>query len=192
MLRNISSLIIFVVSLISFVGCSSVPMNDFFGIEMPPESADRFRIVSYSDINGTSYTSDFTMNPRVYAYAQLKVEEIWIKVVNNDKKPLLSTYTSDEFYLQMKDGTVYVLLKGEREEYPEPDYIPPGGERQFRLYLPKNFWETLGMTRPFKNYTYEMWHGANNLSFFKEEIKEIKVVLGGKTTIILKPIPQNT
>ncbi len=170
--------------------CSAVPMDDFFGIEMPPEAAAKFNIVSYSETEGTSYTSTSQMNPNIYAYAELKVEEVWIKVVNNSDKPIKSNYNQDEFYLYTKDGKVYVLHKGDREDYPQKPIIKPGDERQFRLYLPKNFWETLGMTRPFKNYTYEMWSGSNNLSFYIDDIKGIKVVLGGETTIILKPLPR--
>lgn len=189
MQKKISLILIGTVSLI-LSACSSVPMDDFFGIQMPPEDADKFKIVSYSESEGVKYASTFSMNPRVYAYAEMRVEEILIKVVNASDDTLKSNYNQDEFYLYDKDGETYALLKGDREDYPQKKYIAPGEERQFKLYLPKNFWETLGMTRPFKNYTYEMWGGSNNLSFYKENVKGLKVVLGGKTVIILKPIPE--
>ncbi len=189
-MRYIKKILLFAFFSTMFSACSSVPMDDLFGIEMPPESAKRFKIVSFSPEIGASYTSDFTMNPHVYAYAALRVEEVLIKVVNDSPDTLRSNYNHDEFYMIMKNGDVYVLRKGERENYPQKPFIAPGESRQFKLYLPKNFWETLGMTKPFKNYTYEMWAGSNDLAFYKEDVAQIKIVLGAERTLILKPLPE--
>lgn len=185
-----SKKLLIALTLLFLYGCSATPMDDFFGIEMPPESASRFKIVSF-DENGVSYTSDFTMNNKIYAYAELKMNEILIKVVNNSNDTLFSNYNTDFFYLKLKNGNVYGLLKGERDKFPQKEHIYPGEEIQFRLILPNDLREYMDSGMPLKRiYAYQMWEGADVLSFYKNEITELKVILGGKANIILKPIPK--
>ncbi len=185
-----SKKLLIALTLLFLYGCSATPMDDFFGIEMPPESASRFKIVSF-DENGVSYTSDFTMNNKIYAYAELKMNEILIKVVNNSNDTLFSNYNTDFFYLKLKNGNVYGLLKGERDKFPQKEHIYPGEEIQFRLILPNDLREYMDSGMPLKRiYAYQMWEGADVLSFYKNEITELKVILGGKTNIILKQIPK--
>ncbi len=188
-MNKIKSSLLFV-SLVLFTSCSSVPMDDFFGIEMTPESENHFNIVSYSQENGVQYTSDFTMNPNVYAYAELRVDEVWIKVVNKSDKPIKSNYNQDEFYLYDSLGNVFALRKGDRHDYPEGNEIPPGGSRQFKLYYWDPYgWDPYAGSQSYDRYSFTIWGDKNNSSFNKKAVKKIKVVLGGKTTLILKPLP---
>jgi hypothetical protein len=176
-----------------FSGCSTTPMNDFFGIQMKPEAAKHFKIVSYSDEGGVQYGSTFEMNPHIYAYADIKSDFILIKVINDSKTPIPTNYNEDEFSLVTTDGNKFVLLKGVSSEFPDAEYIQPGESLQFSLYYPNDFAETVGLTRaPFSS-TYnkfQVWKADGNLlNFAKDKISEIIVSLPKNITIVLKPIP---
>ncbi len=176
-------------------GCSTTPMNDFFGIQMNPDAAKNFKIVSYSEDGGVQYGSTFEMNPHVFAYAELKSSFILIKIVNNGKNSIPTNYNEDEFSLVTKEGTKYVLLKDDRDDFPANESIAPGETMQFRVYYPNNFAEAVGLTRaPFSSSynKFQVWKAEGNLlNFTKDKISEIIVSLGKNTTLILKPIPEN-
>ena len=182
---------IFLISTFLFT-CSPNVINDFFGIQMNPEYKNDFKIVSYSDKDGVKYSSNAKMNPLVYAYAELQVNSVLIKIVNMDTIPLHLNYYIDEFILHYTKDETCKLLKGEREKYFDIKTIGYNKSRELDLELPSKFWETVGMKNPqshLEDYTEEFWTGENRINFAKDEIKYIEVILGKSTVIILKPIP---
>ncbi len=192
MKNNIKNLLM-LIAVLSLSACSSTPLNDFFGIGMNPDAANRFRIVSYSDEEGAKYASTFEMNPLVFAYAEITPDYLLLKVVNRSQKPIATNYNEDNFYVVASDSTKYVLLKGKRDDFPDKTVIGPGETMQFKLIFPNDFVKTEGMNgSPFHNSfgKFEVWKGEGNLlNFTKDKISEIVVSLGKTTTIVLKPIP---
>ena len=193
-MKTIIKSILLLSALIGFNACSTTPMNDFFGIEMNPAAANRFKIVSYSDENGAQYASTFEMNPLVFAYAEIKPDFLLLKVINRSQKPIPTDYNEDLFEIITVDSSRYVLLKGERDDFPEQTFVQPGKTIQFKLFFPNDFTKTEGMNgAPFHNSfgKFEVWKGEGNLlNFAKDRISEIIVSLGKSTTLVLKPIPQ--
>ena len=172
--------------------CSQTVVNDFFGIEMNPEHEKDFKIFSYSVTDGVKYSSNPQMNPLVYAYAELQVNSVLIKIVNMDTIPIQLNYYIDEYILHSTKNEIYKLLKGDREKYSDKINIGFNESRELALELPSIFWETIGMKNPqshLEDYTEEFWTGENRTNFAKDEIKYIEVVLGKNTVIILKLIP---
>jgi hypothetical protein len=174
-------------------GCSTTPMNDFFGIQMKPEAAKHFKIVSYSEEGGVQYGSTFEMNPHVFAYAEVKSDFILIKIINNSKNPIPTNFNEDEFSLVTKEGTSFLLLKGDRDDFPDAENINPGESLQFKLYYPNDFAEAVGLSRaPFSSSynKFQVWKAEGNLlNFAKDKISEMIISLGKNTTLVLKPIP---
>ncbi len=181
------SLAVFSLSLLS---CAPKALNDFFGIEMPPEYQSDFKIMAYDDYSGAKYTSNIKMNPSIYAYAALNMRSILIKVVNKSSVPVDYSYIKDNFKMYTAKDE-YILQKSKQEDYPSKDVIEPGDEVQFKLEIPMRFWDRIGMTKPDSheaNYVEDFWQGENTVRIVKSEIKYIAINLNGKTTIILKPI----
>jgi hypothetical protein len=172
--------------------CSPTIINDFFGIELNPEQEKDFQIVSYSAKDGVKYSSNPQMNPMVYAFAELQVNSVLIKIVNMDTIPIQLNYYIDEYILHSTKNETYKLLKGYQDKYSDIKSIGFNESIELDLKLPSIFWETIGMKNPqshLEDYTEEFWTGENRTNFAKDEIKYIEVILGNKTVIILKPIP---
>ncbi len=193
-MKNRIKSILILASLLGFTACSTTPMNDFFGIEMNPAVANRFKIVSYSDENGAQYASTFEMNPLVFAYAEIKPDYLLLKIINRSQKSIRTNYNEDLFEVMTVDSVKYVLLKGKRDDFPDITVINPGETVQYKLFFPNDFTKTEGMNgAPFHNSfgKFEVWKGEGNLlNFAKDRISEIIVSLGKSTTLVLKPIPQ--
>ncbi len=175
-----------------FFSCSPRVLDDFFGIEMNPAEMNDFKIVSYSPQEGARYQSNIHMNPRVYAYAEVYMDFLQLKVVNTSDKPIIYDYATDEFFLfTRQENQKFVLAKGEREKYPSGGEIAPGESQEFTLLLPLNYGETLGVNAPpfqKSSYSEKFWKGQNTGKWDKKEIDHILVILNGQTSIVLKPI----
>jgi len=187
------SCILFFITVVWIFFCSSrtAKMNDFFGVQMDPEEASKFKIISYSPEKGASYHGTLRMESRLYAYAELFGQTLAIRVVNETEKPVATNYNSDNFILHTNDNQSYVLRKGKFTDYPAGSVIKPNASREYKLILPSNFWQTVGMRDPQTHdakYHDEFWTGLNQMNFLKKNIQRIEVVLAGKTTLILKPI----
>ena len=75
----------FCLTLIFYFGCaSSQNLNDFFGIEMPEEEADKFKIVSYDQDRGANYYSNSRMNTHLYAWAEIQPQILGDVVISVD------------------------------------------------------------------------------------------------------------
>ena len=159
---------------------------------MAPEDQKKFKILTYSEKDGASYQGNFKMEPNIYAYAELTIKGVKIKVVNDTEKPVATNFNSDQFMLHTKNNKDYVLKKGNVTSYPSRKFIKPFSPIEFDLQLPSDFWDTVGMkdhNTLDANYRNEFWTGLNQLRLLKEDINFISVSLGGETTIILKPVP---
>jgi hypothetical protein len=181
------------ICLVSSYGCSaSTSLNDFFGIQMPEESAGRFKIVAYDERSGASYYSDEQMNANLYGWAEIDIQRLYIKIVNNTSDAITFNYNKDVFLIETVDGNEYVLIKGERLDYPGEGRIRPGHSVQFVLGMPQDYWKTVGLSdadASDPNYLTDFWQGENSLNLVKQSIIQMKIKLAGQTTIILKPIP---
>lgn len=177
--------------LIFLSSCSPQVIDDFFGIQMDKEYADKFEIVSYTAKEGAKYKSNIYMDPDVFAYAEFTTNSIHIKIGNFGSEVIKINYNLDEFYLYTYDEK-FALSRGNREKYSDKKEIKINHFMEFDLELPTNFAETVGMTNPQSetaNYTIEFWKGQNTLNMIKEKIKYIEVNFGSNITLILKPIP---
>ena len=173
------------------VTCSPKVINDFFGIAMNPEYVDEFQIISYS-VEGVNYRSNDQMNPLVYAYAELQINSVLIKIVNMDTLPIHLDYNYDEYILHTITDEKYQLLKGDNKIYTSIGDIGYKESVELTLEMPSDFFQTIGIKNPqslLADYTEEYWEGENRLNFAREEINYIEVILGKSVVLILKPIP---
>ena len=187
--RIINTLIPVLVLLLLFCAHQE-PMRDFFGIKMDAGENKKFKIISYSEDKGASYHGSVKMEPELYAYAQFRIPQLLIKVVNETEQPVPTNYNVDRFFLYTKKGEQFVLRKEEISDYPNK-LIQPKSSQEYVLDLPSNFWETVGMTdhqSNSANYRDKFWTGLNQLRFLKSDIDYIEVRLGNDTVLILKPI----
>ena len=173
------------------VTCSPKVINDFFGIAMNPKYVDEFQIISYS-VEGVNYRSNDQMNPLVYAYAELQINSVLIKIVNMDTLPIHLDYNYDEYILHTITDEKYQLLKGDHKIYASIGDIGYKESVELTLEMPSDFFQTIGIKNPqslLADYTEEYWKGENRLNFAREEINYIEVILGKSVVLILKPIP---
>ena len=181
------------ITLVLQIGCaSSQNLNDFFGIEMAEEDADNFKIVSYEPSKGANYYSNSRMNTQLYAWAEVQPQIIKLKVVNMTENEIPFNYNTDQFTLVTEAGDEFILLKGDRIDYPGQDSIMPGKSVEYALELPMNFWQSSGISTASEagpNSYKDFWKGENSLQLVKEKIKVIKVELAGEKTIFMKPVP---
>jgi len=190
--RNLKKLLITTLFLFMLTCSYQAPVNDFFGIMMAPEETKYFKIQSYSEKDGISYLSNAKMNPKINAWAEMNINSILIKVVNNSDKSIAYSYGSDEFTFVTTKNKKHVLIKGDALKYPSKNQITPDETTEFYLQLPSDFWSTIGMRDPQSHntdYMEKFWTGENRLLFLKENIKILTAKLGGETTLVLKPVP---
>lgn len=170
---------------------SNRPLDDFFGIRMNPADEAYFIIHGYSVHDGVYYESTSAMNPLIYAWAQLGTDDIRIKIMNNSKQSIPSSYNLDRFTMVLQDGKTFVLSKGDPLDFPGNKTLFSNTSLELRLELPSDFWETIGMKHHQSysaDYMKEFWRGENKRNVIKENIEKIVVKLGEGTTIILKPV----
>ena len=168
-------------------------MNDFFGVKMNPEDEAKFKITSYSQNYGASYTGSQTMDSKFYAYGEMDRNDLVIKVTNETKQPIEINYQTDQFYIYTPGDKEFVLRKPQVDKYPSASAIKPGKSVQFKLMLPSDFWRSVGMTAPNSEdakLVEDFWKGLDQQNFSREKIKKIKILLAGKTLIVMKPLPK--
>jgi hypothetical protein len=180
------------VALIFQIGCaSSQKLNDFFGIEMPEDEADNFKMVSYEKDRGANYYSNSRMNTQLYSWAEIQPQIIKIKVVNLTDSAVPISYNMDQFTLYTEENE-FILIKGDRIDYPTDESIAPHKSVEYTLELPMKFWQSAGISTASEagpNSYKDFWKGENSLQLVKEKITMIKVKLGGEKTLIMKPVP---
>jgi len=101
------------------------------------------------------------------------------------------SYNMDQFTLYT-DEDEFILLKGDRINYPMDDSITPSKSVEYSLELPMKFWQSSGIstaTEAGPNSYKDFWKGENSLQIVKETITMIRVKLGGEKTLIMKPVP---
>lgn len=193
-MKRIIELLLLSIFLLSFVQCtSSTAINDFFGIKMPPNESDYFKIVAYTESSGISYQSSPNMEPNIFAWAGLEGDILRVKLVNNSVAPVNLSYDSDQFIIVTKDNTEFICIKGNIISYNNMSPINEHNSVELLLELPQNYWDTVGMKSSQssnENYTHDIWKGQNTLVINMEDVKYIKINLGFTTNIILKPVPK--
>jgi len=186
----------FIISLtiLWLIGCAAPhAMNDFFGVKMNPEDEAKFKITSYSQNYGASFTGSPTMDQKFYAYGETIKNDLVIKITNETQQPVEINYQTDQFYIYTPDGKEFVLRKPQIDKYPSVSAIEPGQSVQFKLMLPTDYWRSVGMTTPNTEdakLVEDFWKGLDQQNFSREKIKKIKILLAGKTLIVMKPLPK--
>jgi hypothetical protein len=169
-MRRIKLISLLLLGLI-LTGCATVNPKYYYGISMNSvQDAKDFKIISGHKEEVKYYKNDRTMNPDIYAWAEVSNWTFFIiSVTNNTKKPIDTNYFSDDFELTDKDGRTFKLEKYDISFYPKANYINPGETLKFPV------------TNPFD---YEK---------FKNETAMIVCTLGSlfnRVTIVLKPLPE--
>ncbi len=175
---------------LSFFCSRLAPVNDFFGVKMPVNEADKFKIISYSEEDGATYQGSLKMDTDIYGYAEVRGKMLQLKIINESEETITSNFITDQTIVFTKDNKKYLLNKGEPTSYPNQS-IKPNSSKEIMLQFPNDFWKTVGMTDANSydaDYRDEFWTGLNQIDLVKNNIEKIKVLLGGKITIILKPI----
>jgi len=168
-------------------------IDDFFGIKMPLEELEYFKIVAYTESSGISYQSSPNMNPNILAWAGLEGDELRIKLINNTDSAIPLNYDSDQFVIVTKGDKEFICTKGSIITYNNLLEISPFGSVELLLDVPQNYWATVGMKNyqsSNENYVQDIWKGQNTLVFDKADIKYIRINLGFTTNILLKLVPK--
>ncbi|NOZ61785.1 MAG: hypothetical protein GXO74_08885 [Calditrichaeota bacterium] len=193
-MKKFKTQLIVSLAILWLVSCAAPPaMNDFFGVKMAPKDEAKFKITSYSQNYGASYTGTSTMEPKFYAYGEMIKNDLIIKITNETEQPVEINYQTDQFYIYTPDGKEFVLRKPQIDKYPSASKIKPGKAVQFKLMLPSDFWRSVGMTAPNTEdakLVENFWKGLDQQNFSHEKIKKIKILLAGKTLIVMKPLPK--
>lgn len=186
--------LLLVVLVFLMVKCSSTTaINDFFGIQMPLNELQYFKIVAYTESSGISYQSTPNMNPNILAWAGLEGGILRIKLVNNSDEPILLNYNSDQFIIVTKSNMEFICLNGDIISYNNLSPIKPLDSVELLLELPQDYWTTVGMKNyqsTNSNYTQDIWKGQNTLVYDITDIKYIRINLGFTTNILLKLVPK--
>ncbi len=186
--------LILLILLFSIVSCSATTaINDFFGIKMPPNESDYFKIVAYSESSGISYQSTPNMDPNIFAWAGLEGDVLRVKLVNKSDTPINLNFDSDQYIIVTNDNEEYICIKGDIITYSNLSPINKQNSVELLLELPQNYWDTVGMKKTQssrENYTHDVWKGQNTLVLEMKDVKYIKINLGFTTNIVLKPVPQ--
>ncbi len=196
---NIYSIMFLIFLLFLFNACAATnAIDDFFGIKMHPLDEPSFKIVSYTPEKGVSYLSNRKMDNRISAWAEVSVNTIKIKIINNSKNEIPLNYNIDEYVLVTNEDSYY-LEKGDRQKYFEKSQIEPNSSFEITLELPADYWKTMSSSVNYTNQTKltkDILKGyaktGTKLNVVKENIKYILIKFGHTATIVLKPIPKKT
>ena len=184
------ALLIITNSLLFLSACSSsLAINDFFGIEMPPSEVNYFKIVGYTESSGISYQSTRNMNPDLYAWANLEGTNIRIRITNNSNEPVEINCNKDQYLLIETDGKEIILDKGNLLDYENLNPLTPQSSIELILELPKESLKSLNVDQNAK-FLNDMTR-EHNASFYDiARIKNLQIKLGYTKTIILKPVTE--
>lgn len=184
------TLLIITTSLFFLSACSSsLAINDFFGIEMPPSEVNYFKIVGYTESSGISYQSTGNMNPDLYAWANLEGTNIRIRITNNSNEPVEINCNKDQYLLEETDGKEIILDKGNPLDYENLNPLTPQSSIEFILELPKESLKSLNIDQNAK-YLNDMAREHNTSFYDITRIKNLQVKLGYTKMIILKPVTE--
>jgi len=196
--KNILRLFFFSITLLIFNSCvPSNPVNDFFGIEMHPLDEKSFEIVNYTVDDGINYKSSIMMNPNLFAWAEVGLNDVKVIIQNKTDKAIPLNYNIDE-YVIVTDEQSYYLSKGERAKYSSKRKIKPNSKFEIALVMPENYLQTIAatnnytdQTKMFKNFIRDYSKAGAKLNIVKENIKYILIKFGHSATIVLKAVPEN-
>ncbi|MDX1701048.1 MAG: hypothetical protein R3250_10540 [Melioribacteraceae bacterium] len=169
---------------------SSVPINDFFGIMMNPEEEGNFRIFSYNEVEGIKYQSSQTMDPDINAWAEIIVDKIQIKLVNNSKRPIKLDFFSDK-YVIITDERKYNIHKGNRSDYFFGNKLSPGSSAEITFEFPADFSEDFikrNRAVMSKDIMADYSKNWSDPAIFKDNIKYIVIRLSD-AILLLKKVP---
>lgn len=190
--------IILLISLFIFfllTSCSSLnPVNDFFGIEMPEEEYQNFKIRAYTEETGISYYSNNNMNPNFYAWAEVETKNLRIIIYNATNETINMSGNEDQYILTLSDGNEVILALDPIKLHRYPVHISPGKSVELFLQLPKNLWANVEKIIPGNDdqANLRQYDEKSPINFDKSSISFIKIELKVGRKIYLKSVPQSS
>ena len=142
-------------------------------------------------MNGITYKNSLNMNPNINAWAEIRIDDIRIKIVNNSETEIPLNYITDEYVIITNDQD-FILDKGDRLKYSQHKSIKANSSVELFLNLPQNF--NMDFTYKYnQNITKHMLQDFDKLGYrkniFKDNTKYILIKLGDRK-ILLKTIPK--
>lgn len=187
-----------IILLFSFIllatSCSSLnPVNDFFGIEMPEEEHQNFKIRAYTEETGISYYSNNKMNPDFYAWAEVESNNLRIMIYNATNETIKMSRNEDFFHLKLTDGKEVVLAPNPIKLHRYPVQINPGKSVEIFLQLPQTLWKDVEKIIPGNTdqENLRQFDEKATSNFNTDSVSFVKVELMAGRTIYLKRIPQS-
>ena len=168
------------------------PVNDYFGIKMNPDEEENFRIVSYNEEQGIKYQSSLSMDSDINAWAELGVEAITFKVVNNSEQDLPLDYHNDKFIIITNENE-FEMYKGPRIDYFYGTKISPGSNAEITLKMPSEFAQDFEKRKGAllqKDIMGDISKNWSQNKIIKDNIVYIIIKLSD-SVIVLKQVPEN-
>ncbi len=175
--------------------CSSLnPVNDFFGIEMPEEEYQNFKIRAYTEETGISYYSNNNMNPNFYAWAEVESKNLRIMINNATDETINMNRNEDQYIIRLTDGSEVLLPLDPIKLHRYPVYVNPGESVEIFLQLPQAFWTNVEKIIPGNHdeQNLRQYDEKSPINFNKSGIAFIKVELKTGRIIYLKLVPQSS
>jgi len=182
---------IIIILFLTFACGVSNPVNDFFGIQMNPQEEESFKIVSYNEFEGAQYTSSPSMNNEINAWAEIGVEEITFKIVNNSTRLISFDYFSDNYVLITNQDN-FNMDKGNQIDYFTNSQIEPNSSAEISLKIPSDFAQDFikrGGAILKKDIMGDFSKNWSQNSILKENLKYIVIKLGD-VVLLLKKVPE--
>ena len=172
-MRHIKLISLLLLGLILSGCATNVASKYYYGISMNSvKDAKDFKIISGLQEEVKYYKNDRTMNPDIYAWAE--IQNGWfslfiVSVTNNSNNPIATNYFTDDFELVDNDGRTFKLEKYDISLYPKVSYINPGETVKFPITTPFDY----------EKFTKETAMIVCTLGAFSDTVK-----------IVLKPLPE--
>lgn len=192
MLRFTKKILFLFSFIILATSCSSLnPVNDFFGIEMPEEEHQKFKIHAYTEETGISYYSNDKMNTDFYAWAEVESNNLRIVIYNATNETIKMSRNEDVFLLKLTDGKEIILALNPIKLHRYPIQINPGKSVEIFLQLPQTLWRDVEKIIPGNTdqENLRQFDEKAPSNFDKDGVTFVKVELMNGRTIYLKRIP---
>jgi hypothetical protein len=189
-MKNISFIIL---AVLFSVSCSSFePVNDFFGIQMNPLDEQSFTIIGYDNNKGIQYQSSAKMDAAINAWAEIGVEDITLKIVNNSPREIPLNYDIDS-YVIITNEKDYIVNKGNRYNYFYGNKIEPNSSDEVKLKIPSDFAQDFVKREGAllkKDILGDVSKNWSQQSVLRENVKYILIKLSD-ITLLLKKVPES-
>lgn len=188
------TLILLFISVLIITACSTLnPVNDLFGIEMPEEEYNNFKIGAYTEETGISYYSNNKMNTNLFAWAEVEPKNLRIMIYNSTDDELKLNRNEDQYLLKLTDGSEIFLTLDPIKFHRYPVNIKPSSSAEIFLLLPQKYWTNLEKVIPGNRdeENLRQYDEKALQNFDKSNISSVKILFNSGKTIFLKSVPQS-